>query len=350
MACIIKLPNETKGIVSFTTPENRELVSKPEARNYLEANRGKWIYLLHHNWQPGHHDSFYDSNLCNSIDLVNSDNCLEMDCCNFSPSVYKPAKEKTFDLLYVARCVTFKRINTFFNTCKELLLRRPETKILFICSVPEEDCDPSSPQQIYLDMFTREERKNFLTLFIDYDYPFPISKEFLAHFYNSSKVFLHTSDSERHPRVCSYAWASGIPVVGYMNLATFLPREFINEPFFYQVTHDGEYVDKIIKAISTEMPYDEIKYFVSESFATKTFKDKLTQLFSVNGLEFNDKNMYLKNLDFRMGRHCVISLGDNSLPITIPDLLDKSLSCDIPEGDPDVELSLYKEGVCCAKS
>ena len=298
MACIIKLPNETKGIVSFTTPENRELVSKPEARNYLEANRDKWIYLLHHNWQPGYHDSFYDSNLCNSIDLVNSDNCLEMDCCNFSPSVYKPAKEKTFDLLYVARCVTFKRINTFFNTCKELLLRRPETKILFICSVPEEDCDPSSPQQIYLDMFTREERKNFLTLFIDYDYPFPISKEFLAHFYNSSKVFLHTSDSERHPRVCSYAWASGIPVVGYMNLATFLP----------------------------------------------------TQLFSVNGLEFNDKNMYLKNLDFRMGRHCVISLGDNSLPITIPDLLDKSLSCDVPEGDPDVELSLYKEGVCCAKS
>jgi len=343
MACIIKLPNKNKGIVSFTTPENRELVSKPEVRRYLDDKRDKWIYLLHHNWQPGYHDDFYDSNLCNSIDLVNSNNCLEMDCCNFSPSVYSPAKEKAFDVLYVARCVTFKRINTFFNTCKELLSRRPETKILFICSVPAQDCDPSNPQQIYLDMFTREERKNFLTIFIDYDYPFPISKEFLAHFYNSSKVFLHTSDSERHPRVCSYAWASGIPVVGYLNLATFLPSKFIKEPFFYQVNRDGEYVDQILKAMSIEMPYDEIKYFVSENFAMKTFKDKLSNLFSENELDFNDKNMYLKNLDFRMGRHCIISLGDNSIPTSIPDLLEKAIDRKLSTDTTDLELSLLKE-------
>tara|TARA_Y100001963_G_scaffold78366_2_gene108717 strand:- start:80775 stop:81809 length:1035 start_codon:yes stop_codon:yes gene_type:complete len=343
MACIIKLPNKSKGIISFTTPENRELVSKSEVRSYLDSNRDKWVYLLHHNWQPGYSDGYYDSNLCNSIDLVNGGNCLEMDCCNFSPEVYTPAEKKAFDVLYVARCVTFKRINTFFNVCKQLLSRKPNIKILFICSVPNDDCDPSNPKQIYLDMFTREERKNFLTLFIDYDYPFPISKEFLAHFYNSSKVFLHTASSERHPRVCSYAWASGIPVVGYLNLATFLPTKFIAEPFFYQVNHDDEYVEQILKAISVEMPYDEIKYFVSENFATETFTNKLSNLFSENNFDFNNQDMYLKNLDFRMGRHCIISLGDNSIPISIPDLMEKSVQLRLPTDTPDLELSLSKE-------
>jgi hypothetical protein len=64
----------------------------------------------------------------------------------------------------------------------------------------------------------------------------------------------------------------------------------------------------------------------------------------MNNLEFNDKNMYLKNLDFRLGRHCVISLGDNSLPITIPELLEKSLTCELPEDTSDIELSLSKKG------
>ena len=162
MACIIKLPNETKGILSITSPESREVLNA-DIKSYLSENRKNWIYLLHHNWTPEPNDIFFDSNLCNSIDLLNGGHCLDMDCCNFSPSVYKPATKKTFDVLYVTRCVSFKRINIFFNVCKELLSRRPETKILFICSVPEEGCDPSDPKQIYLDMFTREERKNFLT-------------------------------------------------------------------------------------------------------------------------------------------------------------------------------------------
>ena len=119
---------------------------------------------------------------------------------------------------------------------------------------------------MYLDYFTREERKNFLALFFDYDYPFSVSKDYLAHFYRSSKVFLHTACDERHPRVCSYAWSSGIPVVGYKNLATFLPERFQQEPFFFEVKNDDEYVDKILKAIDTPMPYEDIKFYVNEDF------------------------------------------------------------------------------------
>ena len=344
MACIFKLPNETRGVISFTSPESREVVVSGTLK-YLQENRKDWIYLLHHNWQPCQHNNFYDSSLCNVIDLQGGGNCLDMDCCNFSPNLYHPSTEKTFDVLFVTRAVTFKRLNIFYDVCKKLLERKPDIKILLICSVPEVDCDPQNPQQIYLNKFTREERKNFLALFFEYDYPFPMDKHFLGHFYRSSKVFLHTANEERHPRVCSYAWASGIPVVGYRPLATFLSDKFIQPPYFYQVNSDNEYVNQILTAIETPMPYDEIKYEVNEDYSVETFTKKVIDLSSTNGGIINSENIYGKNLDFRMGRHCEISLGDNSLAIGIPELMDKAknigVNIDITTDDFEKEIMNY---------
>ncbi|MHA1972806.1 MAG: hypothetical protein ACTSW1_07430 [Candidatus Hodarchaeales archaeon] len=341
MACIIKLPNESKGIISFTSPESREVI-RGETQQYLQANRKDWIYLLHHNWQPCTHNSFYDASLCNTIDLSGAGRCMGMDCCNFSPSIYTPSNEKTFDVLFVTRAVTFKRLNIFYDVCKKLMTKNPDIKILLICSVPESDCDPPNPKQIYLSKFSREERSNFLALFFDYDYPFPMDKQYLAHFYRSSKVFLHTADQERHPRVCSYAWASGIPVVGYRPLATFLSNKFIQEPYFYQVNNDVEYVDQTLNAIDVNMPYDEIKYEVNEDYSISRFMDKIKDLHSNISLE----NVYGKNLDFRMGRHCTISLGDNSLPISIPDLMEmgKKHGHNINTNCGDLEIELMNYG------
>jgi glycosyltransferase involved in cell wall biosynthesis len=347
MACVIKKPDETKGVISFTSPEHREVL-KGETKEYLINNRDKWIYLQHHNWQPCQHDNFYDSNLCNYNDLQNSGHCLDMDCCNFSPGVYEYGdNERFFDVIYVARCVFFKRVEVFFHVCKSLLQKRPNTKILFVCPIPGEDCQPQNPKQMYLDMFSREERKNFVCMFLDYDYPFTLSKEVLSHFYKSSKVFLHTSNNERHPRVCSYAWASGMSVVGYPNLSTFLPNEFNKEPYFYKVGNDNEYVSQIIKAIENPVQksnYDKIKYHVGENFSIETLKSKLKELFELKGLNFTDSNIYWKNLDFRMGRHCVISLGDNSLPISVPDLMKRAEQTDLPLDCEDLEISLSERG------
>ena len=50
--------------------------------------------------------------------------------------------------------------------------------------------------------------------------------------------------------------------------------------------------------------------------------------------------MYLKNLDFRLGRHCTVSLGDNNLPISIPDLMEKSKQSNINSSIDDLELHL----------
>lgn len=348
MACILKLPGEnTRGVVSFTSSENRESIAVSSSlRDYLNQNRKDWIYLLHHNWQPCEHDSFFDASLCNFSDLTNTGECLDMDCCNFSPNIFSPSGgEKFFDVFFVTRAVTFKRLEVFFSVCKELLGRRPETKILLICTTPDVNCDPPDPKSIYLRMFTREERKNFLALFFDYDYPFTVDKSFLSHFYKSSKVFLHTASYERHPRVCSYAWSSGIPVVGYRDLASFLPGEFIEKPFFYEVKKDSEYVDKIIEAIDFgQMPYEKIKYYVNEDFSGVKLIDRIQSLFEKKNLSFDREGFYMKNLDFRMGRHCQISLGDNNLKNSIPDLMEKAkkykieTSCD----DPELKLDLYE--------
>jgi hypothetical protein len=272
-----------------------------------------------------------------------------MDCCNFSPSIYSPSgnnrDNKDFDVLFITRAVTFKRLNVFFEVCKKLLERRPETKILLICSIPEVNCDPLDPKSIYLNMFTREERRNFLALFFDYDYPFTIDKFFLSHFYRSSRVFLHTASYERHPRVCSYAWSSGIPVVGYKDLASFLPSEFQKKPFFYQVNHDSEYVDVIIDSLEQhgEMPYDEIKYYVNESFSSERLLQGIEKIFDSKNYPFERDNFYLKNLDLRMGRHCQISLGDNNLSLSIPDLIDKSKKYTFDNSCEDLELELDKK-------
>ena len=345
MACIIKSPNETKGIISFTSPESREVI-KGDVKQYLIDNRKDWVYLLHHNWQPCTNDSFFDSSMCNVIDLINGGECLDMDCCNFSPKIYCPSNEKTFDVLFVTRAVTFKRLNVFYDICKNLLSKKPDIKILLICFVPEVDCDPVNPKQIYLDRFTREERRNFVSLFFDYDYPFSMDKYYLAHFYRSSKVFLHTANEERHPRVCSYAWASGIPVVGYRPLATFLSDKFIQEPYFYQINNDGEYVDKILKAIETPMPYDEIKYEVNEEFSIDLFTKKLISLCNKLDVPMETDSIFKRNLDFRLGRHCSISLGDNTLPIGIPELMElaKNVGPKINTDNSDLELKLINYG------
>jgi hypothetical protein len=346
MACILKLPGKSKGIVSFTHAENGRLISNVETRKYLNDNRDKWYYLLHHNWQPCEHDFFFDVSLCSKVDLQGGGPCLDMDCCNFSPSVYSPnLNEKIFDILYVARSVEFKRIELFYKVCKELLSKEPNLKILFICSVPEVDSDPIDPKSIYLNSFTREERKNFLALFFEYDYPFTVSKDFLSHFYKSSKIFLHMANNERHPRVCSYAWSTGIPVVGHKNLALFLPTEFQNEPYFYEVNDDSKYCDQIFKSLKSyddknyTMPYNEIKYFVNEEYSKSMLLKRLNDIFSEN---FDEKDFFLKNLDFRMGRHCLISLGDNSIEISIEELMTNSTRIEYQnmntEEDPELKI------------
>ena len=187
MACIIKKPDETRGIISFTSPEHREVITG-ETKQFLIDNRDKWIYLQHHNWQPCESNDFYDSNLCNHHDLTNSGSCLDMDCCNFSPSDYEYGNnERFFDVLYVARCVSFKRINVFFSVCKELLRQRPETKILFVCPIPDEDCDPKDPKSIYLNMFSREREKTLYAYFLIMTILLPYRKKSCLTFINHQK-------------------------------------------------------------------------------------------------------------------------------------------------------------------
>jgi len=85
---------------------------------------------------------------------VGGGSCLDMDCCNFSPEIYRPGDStKDIDVLYITRAVGFKRLQVFFNTCKELLRLKPDIKIMLICSIPEEGASPENPKEEYLKQY-----------------------------------------------------------------------------------------------------------------------------------------------------------------------------------------------------
>lgn len=347
MACIIKLPGESKGIISFTSQERDKLIYKsPTLQRLLKESSNKWLYLLHHNWQPCQHDDFFDASLCNHMDLTNKGECLDMDCCNFSPMEFMPrsSSDKWIDVLYVTRVVSFKRLNVFFDICKKLLDKNKDIKIVLIASIPEVDCDPKNPKQIYLEKFSREERRRFLAIFFDYDYPFSMDKYYLSNFYNSSKTFLHTSNNEYHSRVCSYALACGVPVVGYKSLVSFIGTDNLKEPLFYDVKNDSEYISQIENAIENHKSFehDVIKNVVCEDFSIHTFKNRLSSLFQKKGLTFVDEHFFPKNLDFRLGRHLKISLGDNSLDISIEELMSNYKIGYELSGEEDLEVEIEK--------
>jgi len=346
MACILKIPNDSKGVMSFTSNEYRELI-RGTAGSYVASQKDKWVYLLHHNWQPCHHISFFDASLCNPTDLLNTGPCLDMDCCNFAPEIFNPGtSERDIDVIFVTRATDFKRIPVFYSICKKLMEIKPEIRIVLICSV-DENSKPKDPKQLYLDTFTREERKRFVPLFFDYDAPFSVDKHFMAHFYKTSKVFVHTANGERHSRVCSYAWSSGIPVVGHGNLALFLPKQFRAQPYFYESNSDDLYVPQILKALKRSknpMPYDEIKYHVNEVYSIHTFADRISKIPGSEGHVFTVDELYGRNLDIRMGRHCEISVGENSLKSSIPELMEAAIkhAHAIPKDTYDFELDAIR--------
>jgi hypothetical protein len=57
-------------------------------------------------------------------------------------------------------------------------------------------------------------------------------------------------------------------------------------------------------------------------------------------------SIFKRNLDFRLGRHCSISLGDNTLPIGIPELMElaKNVGPKINTDNSDLELKLINYG------
>jgi glycosyltransferase involved in cell wall biosynthesis len=329
MACIIKLPGDTKGVISFTSQEREKLImTSSENISLINKIRKNWVIGQHHNWQPCNYDPFFDFSFALSNDLLNNGNLIEMDCCNFSPNYFENIDnkhQKFWDVLYVCRAVEFKRVPVFFDTIRKIYDKGYKYKVLLICSLPQEDRSPSNFFEMYLEKFSRKEREMFTVIAPEFDYPFTYSRETLSFFYKSSKVFLHTTDYEKHSRVACYAWSCGVPVIASPSVGDVLNSSTRKKPFYYEVKSYDDFVDKTIEAVenhNSELDMMPVVEQFCETYSVKKLVSELENFFSSKlNLDFKPEFLITKDLDFRLGRHHQISLGSNCVDMKFKDLL-----------------------------
>ena len=286
-----------------------------------------------------------------------------MDACNFVQEVFRPGTtEKFWDILYVARAVNFKRIPEFFAAVRKLYDLGYKYRVLFICPVPPYDPKEEKSvfyniREVYDKMYSEEEKDLFNLLTIKYRYPFPFDLDTLAHFYRSSKVFVHTADDERRCRVASYAWASGLPVVGMDCVGGLLPPKARRPPYFFEPKGYAEFPDQIVKAISSLPCSDWSSDLMRATFCESTTPDVLDkwllEMAGHRGLPCQLGQVSRANLSIRLGRHHNGVASPNSLKTTLMDLVgwlsvseDKILPLlDLPDPERAIQASIVLTGV-----
>jgi len=328
MACILALPNgERKGIVSITTSEINQIMNNdaisPEARSLKKS-----FYLgLHHNWHPVDFrlPIEFDFHFLESRDLIFAQNdalLLEMDACNFTPQSFsKPRNNPTWDLLIVGRSTSFKRPFKTLEVVRDLYDQGHLLKILWICPMNLDNSDDRAVAEAYENLFTTAEMENFTLLNPASNNPFTFSREELALFYLSSKIYVHFADTETRCRTAAYAFCAGMPVVGNSVIANILPMRLATEPTFYQVRND-DYVKPILSALSkprTIMQLD-CKEVLSEERSILRFVNSIN-----NGLKptsiFEKHDIFSADLDIRLGAAHLGIKSSNSSSLTLKEFI-----------------------------
>ena len=328
MASILKIPSKhSKGIVTFTSRENQEFISKDDLiYSRVIDLKDKWIIGIHHNYHDFDFksDHLYDFNMAGEFDLVSlsgEEFChIPIECTHFTQDFFDFNNDnKMWDILYVGRAVKFKKIPEFFNVIRALYDQGNMFRVLFICPIPTH-VDSTVFDDIrdkYNDMFSGSERQLFNLLTLDYEYPFPFDIETLSHFYKSSRILVYTADDERRPRTVAYAIASGMPTVLMASVASLLPGDKRIKPLVYLADSYEQYPSLIVEALaftrSDEYTKNSMIAGITEFNAESNLErlgDKLFELFQVDLHEDNRMNSILYNLDIRLARHH--GFGDNS--------------------------------------
>jgi glycosyltransferase involved in cell wall biosynthesis len=339
MACILKpQAKNSRGVLVVTTPErDQQIFADADLRKVLEGLKDRWMVGLHHNWHDlkFKYDPLFDFSMAGEGDLVEVTGIevplVPLDACNFAPDCFKPADTgKFWDVLYVARAVYFKRIPEFFDCIRSLYDHGFQHRVLFICPVPpynakEEKTAFYKIRDVYDKMFSAAEKDTFTLLTIDYRYPFPFDLQTLAHFYRSSKVFVHTADDERRCRVAAYAWASGLPVIGMDCVGSLLPRDVRKPPYFFEAKKYADFSKCIVDAVNSPPASDwnaeRMRGLFTESGTGAVLDGWLERLFQRHGLGYERGMLWSRNLGIRLGRHHNGVKGSNTLVPTLKEFL-----------------------------
>lgn len=330
MACLLKAPDgSAKGLLSLTTQERDAVVAKePETEARLRRLKERWVLGLHHNW----HDFAFEYNDLFDFSMAGEDDLTEvggrefpvltLDACNFVPDEFRPGGEDKFwDVLYVARPVFFKGFGELLSCVRRLYDAGRDYRILCICPMPP--YDPAEAESVFFDvrdrydeMFTEPEKDRFTLLTLDYRYPFPFDLPTLAHFYRSSRTFVHFAPDERRCRVAAYAWAAGVPVVAMPATGSLLPASLRERPYYYEAHGYEEFPDLIAEALEGAGTADflPVREQVSAQYTRAVLKQQAERLFpETRATSAADDQLALEGLDIRLGRHHGLASGLNAV-------------------------------------
>lgn len=360
MACIVKAPaGSTKGVVTFTTQERDRLFFKdPSLFNSLRNIKDRWVIGLHHNWHDWNftYNDLFDFSLAGEEDLRERTGrpvpVITMDACNFSPECFRPGNvDKFWDVLNVSRAVFFKGIPQFFNSIRQLYDQGNRLRVLHICPVPPYDPNDKKTslfniREIYDDMFSQDEQNYFTLLSMDYRYPFPFDLPSLAHFYRSSKIYVHFTDDERRSRTAAYAWATGMPVVARDCVASLLTRDLRRPPYFFEAHTREDFAPRILEAVATVdaggADPDPARRLVSATHTREDLISRLRAFYTERGWDFADSATALEHLDIRMGRHHGFNAGNNGVAQPMDEFVsylrsasDERIAADLAHAKPE---------------
>jgi glycosyltransferase involved in cell wall biosynthesis len=314
MACILKFPGESKGIIVFTTIEHNRVYEPNQHADLLKSLKDNWVIGLHYNGPKEVHPNIYDFAVTglNFVENLNGAPLVNVDAGKLAPPCFKSdGREKHWDVLYVGRCTRRKNVEFFFNVIKKLFTEGHEYRVLLVVTVPEDKRErvPTNPTEMYLNLFTKEERNRFTYLPLYHDSPFPFDRETLAEFYKSSRVYVHPSDAESgRARNIGYAWASEMPVVGLNMYHPDLEKGGLREPpYYYEAEDYDEIPKKVVSAVKThrrESPdLSAARKMFSVTHSTESLKSDLEMVFRELDEPFSDEGFFFDNLDIRIARH-----------------------------------------------
>jgi len=329
MACIIKLPDETKGIVTFTSPEDRE--TGVTTKSGFEQLKDRWVVGCHHNWQTEPHNFAFDFSMGRKGSITPSDApVIDFDASCFSAKEFYPWQNHTkfWDVFHVARAVSHRSIDNFMHVMRKIFDRGVNMRALLLVAIPDDngDVSPPDPLKLYDDMFSFEEKRMFNFFPIEYNYPFPFDYETLAFYYNSSKVFLNAQGVGLPCRISTQAVACGLPFITYPWKIPLIPNAMQNPPAHYVGSSLDELADLTIKAVNEYSPNNEAVSKASDHFNYEKCMVKLKGMFrefyESRNLPFTDAGWNLHNLDYRIARHHGISIGSNRIPMNVEKFIE----------------------------
>lgn len=334
MACIISPPFQSrKGVISLTTSDIRQLDGDWGLSTLMQGLQSRYLIGLHHNWHPVDFQlpNDFDFHFLESKDLIFAQNNLlfEMDACNFSPKIFEePLGKPKWDILIVGRTANFKRPFKTLETIREIYDAGYPLKILWIC--PMENNLPENSEaydllSMYESIFTAAEKELFTLLNPSANFPFTFSRDELALYYQSSRLYVHFADFETRCRTAAYAFVTGIPVVGHKSIANILPNELHNEPTFYEVNND-DYISTIVRALASESTTSkgECVRVLSEKYSVIKLVDQLNDAFSPEPA-FTINDIWHNNLDVRLGASHLGKLSSNSYSSTLKTFCESSI-------------------------